>query len=147
MSGSVYSVAAISRAIALTYKSKRFWDAMVEQSTFRSGPFDGGCYVVASALIAAVGAGDLVYLASSLNSGQVEHFGVRIDGVYYDFSGPARSPYEWIERLRQDEFIYDRDLFFDEIEGKYIDNVPRDPETSRKVTHLLKMRLAKAMGI
>lgn len=102
----------LSHSITQVYKNIFFWHTLVDQSKVQAGPFDGGCLICAQAIIKAVGRGVLVRITSPLNDGQTEHYGALIDGMIFDFDGPAKSSNKWIERFRKNEMIYDRKLFF-----------------------------------
>ena len=144
MNESNFSQGVISKAIYLTYKSKRFWTEMVENSSFNSGPLDGGCRCAAESIVQAVGKGELVYIASQLNGGQLEHYGARIEGIIYDFGGCHETPERWVECFKKEEQVYGRDLFFVDGIVRHIDNVPQDTECSNKVAGLLRKRMIKA---
>lgn len=106
--------AIISNAIDKTNSEDAFWASLVDESGASIGPVDGGCLIYATAILDAVGSGDLVRIASDTNGGQTEHYGARIDGVIYDFDGPAHTPELWIERFKTNELIRDRQCFLAE---------------------------------
>lgn len=102
----------LCRAIKRTYEDDMFWDILVDQSTARSGPFDGGCLICAKAMMLCVDGVELVRITSTLSGGQTEHYGVSYKEKIYDFAGVAHSPAKWLERFRREENIYDRELGF-----------------------------------
>lgn len=69
------------------------------------GPFDGGCLIVARALIKAAGRGQLARLDSQHGP---EHFGAFIDGRFMDLSGAYESGNAWAAAIARQELIGDR---------------------------------------
>lgn len=126
----------IQHAIEKTYQDEAFWSTLTEKSTAQSGPFDGGCLICAKALIHAFGGGELVRIASELNGGQTEHYGARINGIIYDFDGPANTPTEWIARFVSQEQINDRTCSFDKGYDAETET-PDDPVAVKAISRLL----------
>ena len=102
----------LDRLIEEMKKDCQFWDELVNNSPVQSGPFDGGCLIVAKAIIRAIDGGELVRLISRKRVTQTEHYGVMHKGVIYDFDGSAKTPDEWIKRFVENEQVYDRVLSF-----------------------------------
>jgi GNAT superfamily N-acetyltransferase len=136
----------IATAIRRTYKDDSFWDLMVNRSKAQSGPFDGGCLVVAQALVEAFPGAELVRMVSPLNGGQTEHYGARIGKYLCDFYGPFDTPKAWIDNFVREESIRDRALSFAEGSNPQAEIVD-DPETSSKVAALLKEHMPEPPSI
>lgn len=123
-------------AIRQLYHEDNFWSEMVEKSQFQAGPFDGGCLTCALG-IQDVAGGALVGIANP--QGVVQHYGVMIGGVIYDFGGAHHSLNSWVRSL-------DGDL---DIAGKYdlVDCVPKgcevplDEATRAKLAVMLRAAL------
>lgn len=125
----------IESAIKRVSLSDDFWDVLLDGSTATSGPFDGGCLICAKGIILAFG-GELVRITSPLNGGQTEHYGALIDHVIYDFDGPSDSSEGWIERLKNNEQVFDRELRF--VFGYDEETAtPDDPVAAKRVSMLL----------
>lgn len=90
----------INRAIKRVLQDDVFWAIM--QDDVCSGPFDGGCLLVALALKKAFG-GKLVTLVR--DSGVADHYGCLIDGTIYDFDGAAKTGTRWSSRFRSNECV------------------------------------------
>ncbi len=126
----------IVSSIRRVYKSNAFWTAMLDESKFKSGPFDGGCLVCAKALIRVFG-GSLVRIVNS-SKNTTEHYGALIDGGIYDFDGFHSSPNKWMQTFEKHEHT-GRDLYFAEgFDKKSV--IPNDPDTELKVADLLKSK-------
>lgn len=127
----------LSAAIAQVSRTQQFWKLMLEESRAEAGPFDGGCLIVAQALIQAAGRGELVRVASELNP--AEHYGARIDGVVYDFNGAAASEQEWVERFVSTEQATDWGRIWHFAEGLVpCADIIADPKTSVAVAEMLR---------
>jgi hypothetical protein len=99
------------------------------------GSFDGGCLIFADALLLAAGSGELVRIASNVNA--AEHYGARIDGVFYDADGPATSERQWCTRFAEAENLGKRVL---SVKHGYTANTetPRNAAVSEKIAALMK---------
>jgi len=102
----------IQQAIEKTYSDEKFWEILVNKSSAKSGPFDGGCLICAKAMQLAIDDADLVRITSTLNGGQTEHYGIRHEGVIFDMDGRANNEHEWIEHFQKNEGVFDRELNF-----------------------------------
>ncbi len=86
-------------AVRQVYHENDFWEEMVGRSQFRAGPFDGGCLTCALA-IQDVAGGRLVGIGNA--RGLVEHYGVMVGGLIYDFGGAHASLKAWVKSLDTD---------------------------------------------
>lgn len=102
-------------------------------STARSGPFDGGCLILAKAMRLAYGRGELAYIGSSVN--EAEHFGLFIDGWFLDMDGPAETAEEWISRFSKNENCH-RDGMFVGF-GLPDTLIPQDPSSEKAIASLI----------
>ena len=136
----------IGDVISRAFRTNAVMDVLTNQSVAQSGPFDGGCLIVAKALQLIVG-GNLVRIASDINDGQTEHYGLRVGGVIYDADGAYRSSDEWISHFAEIENIKDRTLSFAEgYDGS--SEIPDDPKAAKTLASVLNNILqAKKMAI
>lgn len=96
------------------------------------GPCDGGCLIVAKAVIHAMGRGSLVRLVSGAIS---QHYGALVDGIIYDAHG-SHSPRTWARKFAKlehtDVFEY-REGYVDETDS----GIPDDPRAVQELTPIL----------
>jgi hypothetical protein len=90
--------------ISMVSKMDSFWELMVNESAFKSGPFDGGCLTCARAIIAVEPKGDLVRIVSR-DTGVTQHYGVLVHSVVYDFNGLHKSTTEWLSEFAANESL------------------------------------------
>lgn len=121
--------------IDAVYRSDAFWVAMLEDSNFKAGPFDGGCLTCALAIIRAHGNGELVRITNT-SSNTTHHYGAFIMGCIYDFDGIHESPIVWISEFRKNEALYDQPLGFDLGFDEY-SRIPMDAYLEGIVAELL----------
>lgn len=98
--GRRWAVSWIDAVIAKTYADDRLWGIL--DRAVGAGPFDGGCRIVAEALIMAFG-GHLAVLQRA--SGVVDHYGAVIDGALCDFDGTAEDGVHWAARFSESECV------------------------------------------
>jgi hypothetical protein len=125
----------LSNTINAVGDSDAFWELLLEKSEAQSGPFDGGCLIIAKAIILVAG-GSLVRVVSDVNGGQTEHYGALVEGVIFDFDGPTNNSDEWLARFKRNEYIVDRSLSL----GHGYDGsseIPDDPFTSKELSKML----------
>jgi hypothetical protein len=137
-------------AIKKTYKDEKFWSILLDESTAQSGPFDGGCLICARALILACPSAELVRITSPCNGGQTEHYGVRLEGLIYDFDGLASSHTEWIDRFKKVELVNDRELGFAtgyDPDTPTPDDVRASEQISQLIVNYMKNDLSNLQGI
>lgn len=124
----------IGTAIARVQENDSFWDLLL--TNLGGGPFDGACLVCARALMLTFG-GEFVRLDCA---GRADHYGARIQGVIFDFDGPAPSPAAWINRFRANELV-DHQLAF-QVGLGLPGTIPDDPETARLISDFLERACA-----
>lgn len=109
-----------------------------------SGPFDGGCLVVAKALQRVLG-GSIIRMQSWRGD---EHYGVRMpDGSVYDGDGKIGSEKLWIARIEQNEGVQEQ-MWIEE--GLPVDESPTpvdDPRAVDAVADALERYLKQYHGI
>ena len=125
-----------SKTVGVENVSKAFQtDDVIDvllDSRAESGPFDGGCLIVARALQNVYG-GELVYLHSEVG---VEHYGVRLpNGTYLDADGVANTEEEWISRFQEAELV-DREM--EVRDGYAAGEALDDPQAVKKLTKILR---------
>ncbi len=113
---------------------------VLNESEAQSGPFDGGCLIMAKAIRRANGGGELVRIKSDAN--EAEHYGTMIDGKIYDADGAHASPEEWIKNFADHENVSDRKLDF---ATGLVENgeIPDDPRAEKQVAALLSRTLGQ----
>ena len=122
--------AGVARAIRAARNDDGFWDDFFD--TVGAGPCDGGCLIFADALVFAFG-GRLVSLARPC--GGVDHYGIEIDGCWFDGDGASPSPQAWIARFTALESV----SWPLRLVPEYVANpeIPRDLAASRRIGALL----------
>lgn len=131
-------------AIQAAFQDDRAWKILVEDSCVKAGPFDGGCLVVANAILQAAGHGALVRIASDLNG--AEHYGAAVDGLVYDGAGGHASPDAWLTHLVQHELVSGRRLTYAEGLDAAATEIVADPAAERALSNLLQAKLARVPG-
>jgi hypothetical protein len=87
---------------------------LLVNSHVASGPFDGGCLVVARAIIEFVGEGNIVRMVSNINHGQTEHYGALVRNRIYDADGMHVTWQMWTQHFAEVEHVHDRQLGYAE---------------------------------
>lgn len=110
-------------------------------SQIGSGPFDGGCVVMAQAIQAVYG-GDIVVLvghAQHDTNEVAQHAAVKIGNNLVDFSG-AYEPHEFVRRFERNELAHagGKITGIRPIQGGDLPDAPRDPAVSEIIARLLK---------
>jgi hypothetical protein len=124
----------ITTSINRVYKDDRLYEALDFGQANGSGPFDGGCLICAKAILRAFGGGDLVRIVNE-KTDETDHYGARIDGVIYDFSGSYRRPSAWIAQFKKSENVKHEQSFaegYDETS-----DIPDDPTSEKEIAKLL----------
>lgn len=130
-----------SNAILAAFKSNAV-ASILQKSVAKSGPFDGGCLIVAKALVHVAGTGELATIASNRNGYQTEHYGALIQDAYYDADGGAASFDEWRDRFVDHEGL-DMEAGLEPVEyyeGRGVDeegDIPDDPRAVKLLTNEL----------
>lgn len=94
----------MSADIRRAFRANDTMDVLVNQSFVQSGPFDGGCLIVAKALYHLFPEGELVHIANEF--GEAEHYGLRMpDGSVIDAAGVHPSETSWIQYMEQEELM------------------------------------------
>ena len=83
----------LHRRIRSATKTDAFYDVLVNQSVAKSGPFDGGCLIVAEAFMQVWPDAKLVRIVSADDCTQ--HYGVKRNDRWIDASGAYLSFHEW----------------------------------------------------
>lgn len=128
----------ITENIAGRNKS-RVYDLLV--NNIGSGPFDGGCVVMAQAIQIRHG-GDIVVLVGQAQTGTKEtaqHAAVKIDNKLVDFDGPA-SMTDFVRRFERNELAHagGRITGIREIQPGDLPEAPRDPELAQRLARLIR---------
>jgi hypothetical protein len=115
---------------------------LMDESEARSGPFDGGCLIVAKALQRHFGKGELVRLVSDANGGQTEHYGLQVGEVIFDAAGEHSSPEKWAANFKKQE-NFTRPLI---VESGFDESseIPDDPHATKLVTSELDRHVNEA---
>lgn len=79
-------------------------------SHIESGPFDGGCLIVARAIIKFVGKGKIVRIISNANHDQTQHYGALINNRIYDADGEHANWQSWIKYFSTVELVQNQQL-------------------------------------
>ena len=109
-------------------------------STVGSGPFDGGCVVLAQAIQKKYG-GDIVVLVGHAqhNTNEVaQHAAVKMGNLLVDFDG-AFEPNEFIKRFERNELAHvgGHITGVRPIQSGDLPDAPRDPAVSNSIAKLL----------
>lgn len=120
--------------ISKAFQNKKVAECLLN-SKVRSGPFDGGCLIVAKSLQKLFGKGKIVRMESDY---QWEHYGLQIGNHFFDGYGKARSAIEWKKRFATKEDIDDA-IDWEIKAGIHPEtHTIDDPETIEKLTALLR---------
>jgi hypothetical protein len=130
----------LETAIKNIIKEDKVWDLLIEESTPRSGPFDGGCLICADAIIEAAGVGSVVKI-DNLNTGNTEHYGAYVNGEILDFNGSFENVNDWMDSFRK-ETVHLKDTPLDVSFGHdQMSEIVRDTNASNKIAELISNEL------
>ena len=132
----------LSAFIRAAFSSNEILAVLLDDSTAQSGPFDGGCLIVAKALLLLTGKGTLIRIVRHEPHTQTEHYGIEIDGHIYDASGKHQNATAWINTFASRELIAPPLLFFAYGYDEASD-IPDDPRAIKELTSLLVARQSK----
>lgn len=128
----------ITENIAGRNKS-RVYDLLV--NAIGSGPFDGGCVVMAQAIQSRYG-GDIVVLVGQAQAGTKEtaqHAAVQVGNRLVDFDGPAMTA-DFVRRFERNELAHagGKITGIREIQPEDLPEAPRDPELAQRLARLIR---------
>lgn len=130
----------ISDSIKKAFRSNPVADVLMNKSIAQSGPFDGGCLIVAKALQHSLGEGELVRIVSDANGGQTEHYGLETSHGIVDAAGVHASPEKWIADFEKSKGTDNRKNTFARGFDENSD-VPDDPRAVKELAKELTKRL------
>lgn len=112
-------------------------------SPVESGPFDGGCRIVARTLQKIKPEGKIITITSDIgdDNWQAEHYGLAIDNGVVDGDGFSSSKEVWAKNFTKKEFMTRPYKIVDkEISSDFID---KDDKTEKELEMALKKFLSK----
>lgn len=117
----------------------RVYDLLI--NTIGSGPFDGGCVIVAQAIQARHG-GDIVVLVGHAQSGSkavAQHAAVKIRDQLVDFDGPA-SVTDFVRRFERNELSHAGGTItgIRPISAEDLPDAPRDAKLAQQIARLIR---------
>jgi hypothetical protein len=117
----------------------KIYDLLI--SNIGSGPFDGGCVVMAEAIQMKYG-GDIVVLVghAQRNTNEVaQHAAVKIGNILVDFAG-AYEPHEFAKQFERNELSHAGGQItgIRPIQDGDLPDAPRNPELAKQIFNLLK---------
>lgn len=125
--------------IKKSFKTNEVMSLLLD-SPAQSGPFDGGCLIVAKALKRIEPDGKIITIESKVEDGwQAEHYGLKLNGGVIDADGYAKSPEEWAKRFTKNELLKSPYRVTESlVPGEATD----DPPTEKKLAEVLLKDIA-----
>lgn len=117
--------------------------SILSNSPIESGPFDGGCRIVARTLKKLKPEGKIITITSDIgdDNWQAEHYGLAVDSGVIDGDGFSSSKEIWAKNFTKREFMSRPYKIVDkEVSSEFIDT---DEETEKKLALALKNFISK----